>query len=245
MIIAFYPGGCGSRYLNFIEGKEYQTFSKSYDLTTRQKKENRYLLSENIKNNNDSEIILTHCLNFDKIKYHFPKHSIVALVTDLKSSLRRQFMLDGINLHNKNNKEYSILDIYNSIREYSWPQIELESQIDSLPIDIKQKLQVSIAGHEYYSSEIFKEVVAAFEIICFHRQYYETYQSTVYTVKEVTKIDCNDPNDEFTKIANKEISLYKNTTFDFAWNIFEKYGPQAPIINEWENYIGLKNFNGL
>lgn len=247
MIIAFYPGGCGNRYLNFIKDKEYQTFSKSYEASNRQKNTNRYLLSKNTKRceGEDTEIILTHCLNYNKIKYYFPKHSIVALVTDLKSSLRRQFMLDGIDPYNKNNKVYSILDIYNSIREYSWPRIEFENQIDKLPVDIKQKLEAAIVGYEYYSGPIFKEVVAAFETICFHRKYYETYQPTVYTVDETTQIDCNNPTDEFTRVVNMEIGLYKNTTFDFAWNIFEKYGPQAPIINEWENYIGLKNFNGL
>ena len=97
MIICFYPGGCGNRYYLSLQNKEYKKHLVSYDGRVNQPFRKRYLLDNGIDSSTDNEVLLTHCLNFEKIKFHFPNHTtIVALDTDFKMSLRRQWMLDGL-----------------------------------------------------------------------------------------------------------------------------------------------------
>jgi hypothetical protein len=83
MIISFYPGGGGNRYLQLLSGGKWKQPGVSYDHTNLQKFEHRYLLSSPaLPNNTDN--ILTHCINSTHIKKIFPEHDILFIKTDLK-----------------------------------------------------------------------------------------------------------------------------------------------------------------
>jgi len=61
MIIAFYPGAGGNRYLQRLLGNDWTQPDTSYDLKTTQLFSHRYLLDHVPQT--DSPHILTHCMN--------------------------------------------------------------------------------------------------------------------------------------------------------------------------------------
>ena len=95
MIIAFYPGAGGSRYLRMLQKLEWTTTNKSYDcLVKDQEFKHRYLLDD-VGNSDNQGFILTHCLNESHIRRKFPKHEIVFILGDLKKCLQREWALAG------------------------------------------------------------------------------------------------------------------------------------------------------
>ena len=238
MIIAFYPGGCGNRYLRYLQNKEYQTLQTSYDKFIMQKEEHRFLLNSGQIKTDNSTIILTHCLNIDKIKYHFPfENKIIAIKTDYKRSLKRQWMLDGVNLYLKKKTNYNRLDIYNSIKQTTWPIISEEKDLVLLTNDIKSELDKAIDVHDYYSGSTFVGISSAFESIKYHHLYYKQFPTTIFESEEVKIIDCEFSGTDFAKLVSKELSLYESSVYDFAWDTFYKYGIDAPILTMYEEFL--------
>jgi organic radical activating enzyme len=96
MIIAFYPGSGGNRYCLWRQG--YRDFKKAvtYDhMLQSQEFVYRYLDSSTV-GLDDQPLILTHCMNVPLIRKHFPEHDeVIVLLSDLDSSLRREWSLAG------------------------------------------------------------------------------------------------------------------------------------------------------
>jgi hypothetical protein len=247
MIICFYPGGGGSRYYNSINNKEYSSPDRSYDSSTRtlgNQPKFRYLNDSTIYEYGDDTTILTHCLNFEKIKYHFPKKTkFVVLDTEFKSSIRRQWCLEGKILYKKQEKKYSLLDVYNTIKEKSWPTVDNENELKNLPNYILGALDNGIIGDNYYSGTSFDNINSAFSSICYHRNYYNTYPPTILSSPGVDIIDCrknNSNSTEFSKVIIRELYRYANETFDFAWDTFDSLGESAPVLSMWKDFVNQK-----
>jgi len=247
MIICFYPGGGGSRYYNSINNKEYSSPDRSYhasfNILGKQLKF-RYLDDSTIYEYDDDTTILTHCLNFEKIKYHFPKKTkFVVLDTEFKSSVRRQWCLEGKILYKKEEKKYSKLDVYNTIKEKNWPNIDNENELKNLPNYILEALDTGIIGDDHYSGPSFDNINSAFSSICYHRNYYNTYPPTMLSSPGVDIIDCRKNNSNFTefgKVITSELNRYTSETFDFAWDTFDRLGESALVLSMWEDFVNQK-----
>ena len=95
MIIAFYPGAGGNRYLRMLQKLEWTNTNTSYDcLVTDQEYKHRYLLND-VGNSGNQDFILTHCLNESHIRRKFPNHKIVFILGNLKKCLQREWALAG------------------------------------------------------------------------------------------------------------------------------------------------------
>jgi hypothetical protein len=246
MIICFYPGGGGNRYYNSINNKEYETTGRSYDLSDRIFGDHlkfRYLNDSSRYEYDDDTTILTHCLNFEKIKYHFPKKTkFVVLDTEFKSSIRRQWCLDGKILYKKEEKKYSNLDVYNNIKEKSWPDVVNENELKNLPNYLLEALDNGIISNNYYSGPSFDNINSAFSSICYHRNYYDTYPPTMLSSPGIDIIDCrnNGTSTEFSKVIINELDRYASEIFDFAWDAFDSLGESAPVLSMWGDLLKLK-----
>ena len=90
MIIGYYTGSGGHRYLNFLENKDYTEFGVTYFHD--KDKELEYLIPE--KTYKKYPIIFTHCLNYDLIRNKFPDDTdINFLIADRKTSWCRKYLI--------------------------------------------------------------------------------------------------------------------------------------------------------
>ena len=247
-MISFYPGGGGNRYYNSINNREYETLDRSYDnysdnIFGNQMKF-RYLEDSTRYEFGDEITILTHCLNLEKIKYHFPKKTkFVILDTDFRSSIRRQWCLEGKNIYKKKEKKYSKLEVYNTIKEKSWPAVNNENELKDLPAHLAEALTSGILGDTYYSGSKFDNINSAFSSICYHRNYYDKYPPTMLTEPGIDVVNCKKNNknlSEFSKIILSELDRYSSEEFEFAWDAFDIGGHSAPILSMWEDFLNQK-----
>jgi hypothetical protein len=66
-----------------------------------------------------------------------------------------------------------------------------------------------------------------FQLIKWHKEYYDQYPID-YAADQVIDIDTADT--EFARVMRRELNI-QNYWFDFAWDTFEKYGSDAPVID--------------
>lgn len=188
MILGFYPGAGGSRYIRYLMGKEYSTSGKVYDEFPLTNSSMRYL-NEKIPYP-DLPTMLVHCVNIPRIKECFPgRPDVKILDMDLKLSLQREWAIVGVGRYLKN------------IKGASNPKHRL---VDS-----------------------------AFATISYHCEYYRKYPMTMdheFIINDV----------EFISTMQEELNLHKNPIFELAWDAYQQYGCQAPIIDLYEN-SGITN----
>jgi hypothetical protein len=92
MIVAYYPGAGGNRYLQLLKNKDFKCLGISYDGKFPELiNYDRYLLSDQSYN---EKYILTHCVNYDKINQVFGSSNITFIKADYKKSLRRAWILN-------------------------------------------------------------------------------------------------------------------------------------------------------
>jgi hypothetical protein len=228
MIIAFYPGAVGNRYLQRLLGKKWNDLNKSYDINNiEQCYEHRYLTTDVIKPS--SEYVLTHCLNSNRIQQLLPALPVVVIKSDLKSSLRREWILHGHQRYmNKNIKNtVSRLDHYCAIKDPSWPDIFNESEIDQLPVNILKEVSIDycrVVTNTYsvpgslveLTQSLVNKINSAYEIISWHINYYYQLYPVDIAAQQIIDID-NDDN-EFSELMRQELSLYQSEIFDQVWN---------------------------
>lgn len=227
-MIAFFPGSGGNRYLQMLLGNDWKNYGISYDSINRgQLFENRYLLTD--ATDCTAEHILTHCMNSRKLQTSFPGKEIVFIKSDLKQSLKREWLLHGHDRYTK--KQVTVLlpriEHYRAFKSSNWPDIDSEEQLDQLPAKILKevtddynKLQfndINVLGAlSQLTKECINEINSAYEIIKWHNQYYRDYQIDVSLANQV--IDIDNDNTEFTELMKVELSLYQSTIFDRVWD---------------------------
>jgi hypothetical protein len=227
MVIAFFPGAGGNRYLQYLLSNDWKKHGISYDVKNQgQLFENRYLLSDTTDNN---EYILTHCLNSSKIQSVFPDKEIIFIKSDLKQSLKREWMLHGHARYAKKQIEsvFPRVEHYQAYRSNNWPVVDSEEQLDCLPANILKEVTEDYKKLQYdtvngpdtltqLTKECIGEINSAYEIIKWHQQYYQNYAIDLSLAKQVIDIDTSD--DEFAILMRVELSLYQNTIFDRVWD---------------------------
>ena len=95
MIISFYPGSGGNRFYLWTKGQRNFDQGQIYDYTW-QNQDFAYRYLDSTTQLPDQEVILTHCVNIPLLKKLFPGHDRYVLIkSDMVSSLRREWQLDG------------------------------------------------------------------------------------------------------------------------------------------------------
>lgn len=228
MIIAFYPGAGGNRYLRMMQNLEWQQPDTSYDaVNLGQDFNNRYLLDDAV--NTDREFILTHCLNTTHLQNKIPGHDIVFVVGDLKSCLQREWCLAG---HDRYIKKQTVPDLhrlehYDAIKDASWPVCASLVELDNLPNHILQEVnqdykkivkQQQPAGDilSVLETTAINRVNSSYEIIKWHKEYYSTYP-VEFSNKDAV-IDIGTGTDDFSITMQRELNLYNSEIFDLVWS---------------------------
>jgi hypothetical protein len=225
MIIAFYPGAGGNRYLRNIQGLEWQKTNMSYDVLNDQDFKYRYLLEDSV--NQHQEFILTHCLNCTHLQKKLPGHKITYIISNLKISLKREWSLAG---HNRFAFQQTIQDPdriehYNAFKDKSWPVCDNYDDLKLLPARILQEVnddyyknvQRSTVGIlKELETEILNKINSSYEIIKWHKEYYTAYP--VEFSNDCTIIDTTSGHDDFSNIMQRELKLYDSEIFDLVWN---------------------------
>ena len=228
MIIAFYPGAGGNRYLQRLLGNDWTLPHTSYDQINRQQYLHRYLLDHVPQAT--SQHILTHCMNSQKIQETFPGHPVVFIKSNLQASLQREWALHGhqrfIDQTTKNS--VSRLEHYVAFKAPAWPNIDSEDQIDQLPAKIKQEVQIDYAKVinntiqtvpgklVQLTQNTIDKINSAYEIIQWHRDYYNQYPVDFIGAEQVIDIDAD--NDEFGVLMQTELDRYQSEIFNQVWN---------------------------
>lgn len=233
MIIAFYPGAGGNRYLQRLLGNEWTNPHTSYDLiTTGQLYSHRYLLDHVPPTK--SQHILTHCMNCQKIQQTFPGHSVVFIKSNLQISLQREWALHGHQRFQdrKIKNTVSRLEHYMAFRAPAWPKIDTEDQIDQLPEIIKQEVYAdydkvvndTVVPVPSVLSQLTRNTVdkinSAYEIIQWHLDYYNKYPVDFSGAEQVIDIDADD--NEFCQLMQTELSRYHSEIFNQVWSTIDE-----------------------
>jgi hypothetical protein len=228
MIIAFYPGAGGNRYLRMMQNLEWQRSNTSYDaLTLNQDFKNRYLFGDAV--NTDRDFILTHCLNKTHLQNKIPGHDIIFVMGDFKACLQREWILAGHDLYIKKqiNLDLHRLEHYNTIKDVTWPACISLDELDNLPKHILQEVDQDykkIVKRQQPAGDILSMLEAAainkvnssYEIIKWHKEYYSTYP-VEFSSKD-TVIDIDTGADDFSITMQHELNLYNSEIFDLVWS---------------------------
>lgn len=217
-MISFFPGAGGNRYLRYLQRQEHQTFYMSYDhLIRNQSVAYRYLIEKHY-DLPQNEIILTHCMDQKHIRKVLGTNvNITVLRFPIQSCLRREWMLHGRDRYIAQNHIITDdldkkIECYNAIKTNQWPDVKNLSDYESLPSHIKQEVDDNFIEVINLQSNLI-EYDSAIETIRWHRKYYERYP--------VDTLDCIvlhlDDDNDFCRIMQHELGLYKSHVFDRAW----------------------------
>jgi hypothetical protein len=219
MIIAFYPGAGGNRYLRMLQELNWTDSNISYDhLVTNQKSQHRYLTGN--VSNVTQDFILTHCLNESHIRSKFPNHSIVFILGNFKKCLQREWILAGHERYIQKNIQhtYDRIEHYNAFKDNLWPACFTIDDIENLPVsilnEINQEFETMQAKQHAtgiladLENRIIGKVNSAYEIIRWHKNYYDQYPLLISNESTVIDIECDE--DIFSKTMRKELELYNS-----------------------------------
>jgi hypothetical protein len=228
MIIAFYPGAGGNRYLRMLKELKWTDSNTSYDrLVSGQEFKHRYLTDD--VSNGAQDFILTHCLNEPHIRSKFPNHNIVFILGNFKKCLQREWILAGheryIQKNIQHTYDYDRIEHYNAFKDNSWPACFTINDIENLPVSILneitqefkkiQKRQNATNMLADLENRIIGKVNSAYEIICWHKNYYDQYPLLISNESTVIDINCDE--DIFSKTMQKELDFYNSEIFDEVW----------------------------
>jgi len=230
MIVAFYPGAGGNRYLRMTQHQEWQLHARSYDdAVNNQSPHNRYIYPDETYSSTQ-DVILTHCVNTKLIKSTWPNHAITVIIADLQCCLRREWMLHGHEryLAKVDQTKIDKLELYNAIRDDSWPLVEHQQDIVMLPSHIQQEFDIAYANMidsvmnpgpdicAILKKEYSQKIDSACSQIQWHKHYYQTYPLDLSFCDTV--IDLNDPG-PFADLMQKELCMYASEIFDRCWTM--------------------------
>lgn len=222
-VVAFYPGGGGNRYLRKLLGAEYTTEGIAYDNRFRnQSFEHRYLIGNVSPPGTD--IILTHCMDVDRIREKLKPDQVLIIKTDLFKSLRREWILNGHKSYTQRHsedREQTIVELYNAIKTPSWPVCNAHT--DFVLLDDKYQQEVL---NQMPTVPI--ELHSAWSTITWHSNYYKNTN-----IESATVLD--DP--EFMTVIESELNNYNHPVFNFCWEQYNMHGADAPIVDLYNQHI--------
>ena len=234
MIIAFYPGAGGNRYLQMLKKQDWKQLQRSYDQDVKgQQFKYRYLLdstSSRVVRNRDN-YVLTHSANSQLIETYFPSEPIVFIRADLQKCLRREWVLAGHDRFKGKNIEKVIdrLQHYASYKDKEWPVVNTVEELESLPfailsetnLDFEKITKPKSNGPQNLQSlidELVTKAESSYQAVKWHLEYYKMYP--VDFSKNCEKIiDVDNDDSEFAEVMRSELELYKSDIFDQTWKI--------------------------
>ena len=181
-----------------------------------------------------------HSVNYYQIKEIFPVHDteFIFIKADLKSSLQREWSLKGkfkaMNVAESDNDDI-LLGTYNAIHAKHWPKIHNIEEYHNLSKLIKDEVENAINKSKVYLSDdgIYNYLNSAYTAICWHNDLYTKFP---WDTGPAQSIDITTSSDEFSIFMRKELSQYHNNElFNFAWDVYEKYGTNAAINSLFDN----------
>jgi len=229
MIIGYYPGAGGNRYLQRQLGHAWDTSNVSYDNTNHgQLFQHRYLIDNILSKPLDQT--LTHCMNSQRIAEVFPGQAMIFIKSSLKLSLRREWILHGHTrfVNKQRKKDISRLLHYQAIKDSAWPDINSIEQLAQLPAHIMSEVQtdyakvtdqkIDVPGMlESIAQECLDKINSAYEIINWHKNYYNSWPIDFSQAELV--IDIDQDQDDFCVFMTQELDLYHSDIFDEVWKV--------------------------
>lgn len=228
MIIAFYPGAGGNRFLQLMLGNNWNQHGVSYDKLNQQELSHRYLLT-GVAIKADGHI-LTHCMNSQLIQSKFPGQSIVFIKSERQKSLCREWMLHGHSRYMSTVDHSTLprLEHYNAVRDPSWPEISSLSKLESLPANIldevnndyQRLVQKKVSPEtkiEKLTLECVEKIHSAYENIVWHKNYYNQYPEDFSMAHQIINIDHDQT--EFSIFMKQELALYFSELYNKAWSV--------------------------
>lgn len=227
MIICFYPGAGGNRFYRSFSNQEYTSLGQSYDHTVKmQLYQDRYPMSAD-HSSSPKPYVLTHCMNTPLVKNIWPDHEIYVIMFDMQPCLRREWILEGhdrylakkVDMDAHTRKQ----ELYDAIKDPSWPTIASVSDIEELPAVIKNEFQArwqeqnpqSPTGGELVRQKYNILIDSALAAIAWHREYYQRWPVDITCADHV--IDLTGES-EFARLMRKELALYCSQLFDDCWD---------------------------
>lgn len=228
MIIAFYPGAGGNRYLKMSQGHHWTEPNISYDKSNpEQMYRYRYLIEQVPQPS--AEYTLTHCMNSNKIAEELGDHHTVFIHSNMQQSLRREWILHGHQrfVEKQIKSSVSRLEHYQAFRDAAWPNIQTIEQLNNLPLEILKEVNAdydkinnqtgAVPGIlAQLTQQYIDQINSAYEIISWHRDYYQRWPVDFSNAAKVVDIDTS--TDEFCVFMRKELSLYQSEVFDSVWD---------------------------
>lgn len=226
MVIAFYPGAGGNRYIQMLLGNSWSKLNISYDFANPgHEYKYKYLLGANPEPK--SGYTLTHCMNCKKITDQLQCSDITVIKTDLQKSLRREWLLHGHKnyLNQKIDGTVNRLDHYQAFKDPGWPNVDTVDQLDNLPQRILDEVNNDYKKITSFdvSSELAQltqgyidKINSAYETIVWHRDYYNKFPVDLTGANTV--IDVDKDMDNFSVVMRQELSCYHSEVFDSVWN---------------------------
>jgi len=223
MIIAFYPGACGNRYLQYLLGNEWSQHHVSYDNMSCQLFEHRYLLSPVVPV--VQEYTLTHSMNSAQINHAFPNEPIVFIKSNLQQSLRREWLLHGNERYSKKktSNDSCRIEHYYAIKDQSWPDIASSAALECLPMHILKEVNANylkmtnpVGVIQTLALTYAQKIESAYENIHWHLDYYKKYSEDFSNAEMIIDIESADTT--FSKVVKNELNLYSSEVFDDVWN---------------------------
>ena len=226
MVIAYYPGAGGNRYIQMLLGNSWTKSNVSYDYTNPgHEYKYKYLLGANPEPK--SGYTLTHCMNCKKIIDQLQCSNITVIKTDLQQSLRREWLLHGHKnyLNQKINSTLNRVEHYQAFKDSNWPDVDTVDQLNQLPYyildevnnDYKKITSFDVPSVlEQLTQEYIDKINSAYETIVWHRDYYEKFP--VDFTGAGTVIDVDSGNDKFSVVMRQELSGYQCKVFDSVWD---------------------------
>jgi len=227
MIIGYYPGAGGNRYLQRLLGNSWDKFNISYDnINHGQLFQHRYLMDTVLPA--PLEHTLTHCMNSQRIAEAFRGQAITFIKSNLKLSLKREWVLHGHTrfVNQQLKKDVSRLGHYQAIKDSAWPTIDSVEQLDQLPTHILNEVQADYAKVtdqkidvpgvlESLTQDCLSKINSAYEIITWHKNYYNNCPIDFSLAQQV--IDLDQDQDDFCIFMTQELDLYHSDIFDTVW----------------------------
>jgi hypothetical protein len=227
MIIAYYPGAGGNRYLQRVLGNSWDQFNISYD----DKNRNQLLLHRYLLDTVSPTLLehtLTHCVNSRRIAEVFPGQDIMFIKSDLQASLRREWLLHGHKrfVDRQIKKDVSRLCHYEAIKDPAWPKIDSVEQLDQLPTLILSEVQADYAKVtdqnidvpgvlESITQDCLDKINSAYEIISWHKDYYNNWPMDFSQAAHI--LDLDQAQDDFCVFMTQELDFYHSDIFDMVW----------------------------
>jgi len=226
MIVSFYPGAGGNRYIQYVLGRNWDDQRVSYDYAYFQYSEHRYLLADIPAVN---EFTLTHSVNSSQINKALPDDLIVFIKADLQKSLRRAWILHGHDRYMRTVSDLSFfrLEHYKSFKDDAWPDATNIKMLDALPSyiinevnknfdEIKSTLMATSPDKiDLLKKDCMYQIDSAAEIIKWHKKYYDMHPEDFSRASEI--IDIENDTSEFAQLMKSELGLYHSEIFDKVW----------------------------